>query len=244
MVNTFMLQSDGRPSDLTCSYDRTELLADGIVHAIGVVLALLGSILLIIVSRYSTQGLKTASVLIYAAGLLAMLGLSAAYNMWPVSPRKWLLRRFDHYAIYLLIATTYTPFIAQMKAEMTTVVLLLGVWSVAIMGIVLKLALPGAARPIIHRTLSASRLERHDGLRARCGHIAEVNLMADRGRRHAVLGRSCISSLGETSISEGDLALLRADRCPLSLHSGTRLCGLGSDVGPQPTTRYSVLGPR
>jgi hemolysin III len=63
--------------------------------------------------------------------------------MWPVSPRKWLLRRFDHAAIYLLIAATYTPFIAQMKVEIATVGLLLAVWCLAIVGMVLKLALPG-----------------------------------------------------------------------------------------------------
>jgi hemolysin III len=141
MVSTFM-QSDGRPSRLTWNYDRRELLADGVVHAIGVGLALVGAILLIIASSDSTQVGK-ASVLIYAAGLLTMLGLSAAYNMWPVSPSKWLLRRFDHSAIYLLIAATYTAFIAHMKVEMATVGLLLAVWCLAIIGIVLKLALPG-----------------------------------------------------------------------------------------------------
>ena len=40
-----------------------------------------------------------------------MLVLSATYNLWPVSRAKWVLRRFDHSAIYLLIAATYTPFI-------------------------------------------------------------------------------------------------------------------------------------
>jgi len=35
--------------------------------------------------------------------------------MWPVLRAKWVLRRFDHSAIYLLIAGTYTPFLAQMK---------------------------------------------------------------------------------------------------------------------------------
>jgi hemolysin III len=63
--------------------------------------------------------------------------------MWPVSPSKWLLRRFDHSAIYLLIAATYTAFISHMKVEMATVGLLLAVWCLAIIGIVLKLALPG-----------------------------------------------------------------------------------------------------
>jgi hemolysin III len=141
MVSTFM-QSDGRPSGLSWNYDREELLADGVVHTIGVGLALIGAVLLIILSGDSTQVVKTA-VLIYAAGLLTMLGISAAYNMWPASPRKWLLRRFDHSAIYLLIAATYTPFIAQMKVEIATIGLLLAVWCFAIVGIVLKLALPG-----------------------------------------------------------------------------------------------------
>jgi hemolysin III len=112
------------------------------VHTIGVGLALIGAVLLIILSGDSTKVVKTA-VLIYAAGLLTMLGISAAYNMWPASPRKWLLRRFDHSAIYLLIAATYTPFIAQMKVEIATIGLLLAVWCFAIVGIVLKLALPG-----------------------------------------------------------------------------------------------------
>ena len=79
----------------------------------------------------------------YVAGLLAMLGLSAAYNLWPVSPRKWLLRRFDHSAIYILIAATYTPMIMQIKDQMFGLALLAGVWSVAIIGIVLKLFWPG-----------------------------------------------------------------------------------------------------
>jgi hemolysin III len=143
MVSELVYQSNRRPLELPWNYDRTELLADGVVHAIGFGSALVAVAFLLDLTFESTQGLKTASVLIYVAGLLAMLGLSAAYNMWPVSPRKWLLRRFDHSAIYLLIAATYTAFIAQMKVEMTLGLLLLGIWSVAIVGIVVKLAFPG-----------------------------------------------------------------------------------------------------
>jgi hemolysin III len=60
-----------------------------------------------------------------------MLGLSATYNLWPVSPRKWLLRRFDHSAIYLLIAATYTPFITQVRDREFAIVFLGGVWGLA-----------------------------------------------------------------------------------------------------------------
>src|SRR3712207_6864421 len=45
-------------------------------------------------------------------------------NLWPVSPVKWILRRFDHSAIYLLIAGTYTPFFTQMKAGMGSLTLM------------------------------------------------------------------------------------------------------------------------
>jgi hemolysin III len=81
--------------------------------------------------------------LVYITGLVTMLALSAAYNMWPVSPAKWVLRRFDHSAIYLLIAGTYTPFLAQMKSALASTGLGVGVWLSAAIGMALKLALPG-----------------------------------------------------------------------------------------------------
>jgi hemolysin III len=69
--------------------------------------------------------------------------LSATYNLWPVSRTKWVLRRFDHSAIYVLIAATYTPFIMELSDSVTALALLVGVWCVAIFGIVLKLGWPG-----------------------------------------------------------------------------------------------------
>ena len=74
---------------------------------------------------------------------MAMLVFSATYNLWPVSRAKWVLRRFDHSAIYLLIAATYTPFIMELRDSVMALALLIGVWCVAIFGIVLKLGWPG-----------------------------------------------------------------------------------------------------
>src|SRR6201999_1215699 len=87
--------------------------------------------------------INIVAVSIYVAGLLSMLVLSATYNLWPVSPTKWVLRRFDHSAIYVLIAATYTPFILELKNSVFSIALLVGVWCVAIFGIVLKLGWPG-----------------------------------------------------------------------------------------------------
>src|ERR1700751_5551576 len=124
-------------------YDRAELIADGIVHAIGVVFGLIAATVLIVLAAIYARAIDIVAASIYVAGLLSMLVLSATYNLWPVSRAKWVLRRFDHSAIYLLIAATYTPFITELKDSYFAIALLIGVWCVAIFGIVLKLAYPG-----------------------------------------------------------------------------------------------------
>ena len=125
------------------NYDRAELIADGIVHGIGVFCGLVAATVLIVLTAVYATPLEVAVVSVYVAGLLTMLVLSATYNLWPVSRAKWVLRRFDHSAIYVLIAATYTPFITQMKDSIFAIALLIGVWCLAMVGIVIKLAFPG-----------------------------------------------------------------------------------------------------
>ena len=138
-----MTDASGRPLRLFRDYDRAEITLDAVVHGVGLVLGIVGTAVLIAFTLRSPAVGDLPVAIVYATGLLAMLGFSAAYNLWPVSRIKWLLRRFDHSAIYLLIAATYTPFIAQMKNGLLATTLLAGVWTVAAVGIVLKLALPG-----------------------------------------------------------------------------------------------------
>lgn len=125
------------------NYDRAELIADGVVHRIGIFCGVVAATVLIVLTAIYATGFQIAVVSVYVAGLLAMLVLSATYNLWPVSRTKWVLRRFDHSAIYVLIAATYTPFIAEMKDSIFAIALLGGMWCVAIAGIVIKLVFPG-----------------------------------------------------------------------------------------------------
>ncbi|AXS42787.1 hemolysin III family protein [Breoghania sp. L-A4] len=123
--------------------DRVEKIADAVVHVIGLALALAGTGALLVYAFGVADAALYAAVVIYLAGLIASLAASSLYNIWPNSQVKWLLRRLDHSAIFLLIAGTYTPFIAQMPANATSTALFIGVWAVAAIGIVLKLAFPG-----------------------------------------------------------------------------------------------------
>jgi hypothetical protein len=130
------------PGQISWNYDRAEIIADGVIHAAGIVLGLVGAIAITIVALNVPQ-IETASIVVYAVSLITTLVLSATDNMWPISPTKWLLRRFDHSAIYLLIAGTYTTFLALMKSGIASVTLGIGVWCTAVIGMVLKLTLPG-----------------------------------------------------------------------------------------------------
>lgn len=120
-------------------YTPKELWADGAIHVLGVVLAIAGAAAFV-AEMGGRIGLgEMAAGGVYLATLLFSICASAAYNIWPVSRTKWLLRRADHSAIYLLIAGTYTPFMVQMS----TWAMLVLVWSIALFGVALKLLKPG-----------------------------------------------------------------------------------------------------
>jgi len=124
-------------------FRRAELWADGAIHVLGVALGL-GAVTTLIVQVASSAPLfDLLPVTIYGAALLAVLIVSATYNMWPISPRKWFIRRFDHSAIYVLIAGTYTPFLMKLSASIFAQALLAIVWLAAAAGVAIKVALPG-----------------------------------------------------------------------------------------------------
>jgi len=123
--------------------DRAEFVADALVHAVGCALGLAGACTLLSVASNSTTPAEWVSLVLYLFGLLSMLGLSAAYNLLPPGRATVTLRSLDHSAIYLMIAGTYTAFLAQMKSEPAPGGLLIAIWITAVIGIALKLLLPG-----------------------------------------------------------------------------------------------------
>ena len=124
-------------------FTQGELVADGVIHAAAILAAIVGLAVLIGYVAARRSGLELSAVAIYGIGLLSMFGFSAAYNMAPPSSLKWLLRRFDHSSIYLMIAGTYTPLLTLISDSFWAITLALVVWTGALFGIVLKVALPG-----------------------------------------------------------------------------------------------------
>ena len=120
-----------------------ELLADGIVHALALLAGLIAFPLLLF-HALTSAGIGTfAALAVYAAGFFLMWGFSLAYNMTPPSALKWLLRRFDHSMIYVMIAGTYTAVIPHLDSAAWAWVLGVVVWTGAALGIIVKVVLPG-----------------------------------------------------------------------------------------------------
>ncbi len=118
-----------------------ERAADRVVHVVGIGLGIAGAIAIVLVTAIDGGPGDLAPILIYTAGLLAMLGCSAAYNVFHASGRREWLRRFDHAAIFAMIAGTYTPFTTRLEGSWAFG-LTAAIWAVAAAGIALKLWQP------------------------------------------------------------------------------------------------------
>ena len=118
---------------------REEWLADVIVHAVGIVLAVIGCVVLVATAANSGSVKLTAALIVYSAGLLAMLGCSALYNSNTNEKLSKLLERFDLSGIFVMIAASYTPFmLAKLDGPMAWTVLA-AVWVVALSGVAMNL---------------------------------------------------------------------------------------------------------
>jgi hemolysin III len=118
---------------------RNEILADAIVHGLGIAAALVG-VTALLQESFATAG-PVGSVSLYAFGLLAMLGCSAAYNLLHNLRCRELLKRLDYAAIFFMVAANYTPFTTEALHGAWSIGLTAAVWAIAIAGIAAKLFL-------------------------------------------------------------------------------------------------------
>jgi len=121
--------------------------ADLVVHIVGLTLALVGGIVLLTLAVRAGSISKVVGVSIYAAGILAMLAFSTAYNFARPQYRP-VLRRLDHAGIFLMIAGSYTPFTTQSLTGGWAWGMTAAVWSIAGLGALGKLFLPGMGRKL------------------------------------------------------------------------------------------------
>jgi hemolysin III len=115
--------------------------ADLVVHVVGLTLASIGGVVLLVLAVQARSISELVAVSIYAAGLVAMLAFSTAYN-FASARRQPQLRRLDHAGIFLMIAASYTPFTTLTLKGLWAWGMTAAVWSIAGLGIAGKLFLP------------------------------------------------------------------------------------------------------
>jgi hemolysin III len=117
----------------------------GVSHAFAALASLMGVIALWKVSHGDWT--KRISMLVFGASLVALYASSATYHLgrWRGAVYTW-FRRVDHAMIFVLIAGTYTPFCVNVLEGRERLVMLALIWSVAAIGVGLKLFLPFLSR--------------------------------------------------------------------------------------------------
>lgn len=109
---------------------------------------MVGSVALVGVAAGAADRAILSASVVYSVSLLAMLGSSAAYNLATGSPRRGLLRRIDHAAIFLMIAGTYTPFTTCRLHGPWAIGMTAAVWTGAGTGAIAKLICPHRAEQV------------------------------------------------------------------------------------------------
>jgi len=119
-----------------------ERIAEWVVHVIGIVAALVACAFLLIAIPENAGALHMGAIAVYGLGVLAMIIASAIYNLTGEGSHRWLLRRFDHAAIFVMIAGSCTPIAAIGIGGAWGAALLVVVWCTALVGLAFKLFFP------------------------------------------------------------------------------------------------------
>ena len=116
-----------------------EEIANGISHGLGLLLALVALPVLLFAASGSGSVYFIVGVCVFGATMVLLYLASTLYHSLTHEAAKQLFRLFDHTAIFLLIAGTYTPFALGVLRGPWGWSLLAAVWALAIVGITLKI---------------------------------------------------------------------------------------------------------
>ena len=128
------------------SYTVAEEIAHAVTHGLGLVLSVAGLVVLVTMASVYGDVRHVVGCAVFGATLVLLYTASTLYHGIGHGPAKLILRKFDHAAIFLLIAGSYTPFALVSLAGPTGLALLATVWGLAALGIALHLLLPHRAR--------------------------------------------------------------------------------------------------
>ena len=127
-------------------YSATEERINIYTHGLGALASVIGLVCLILRAAREAAVLPLIGFTVFGSSLVLLYLTSTLYHRSTVIERRKRLRVFDHAAIYVLIAGTYTPFCLLTLQGQTGWTIFLVSWGLAIAGIILKVFYTGRFR--------------------------------------------------------------------------------------------------
>jgi len=115
-----------------------EEIFNSITHGIGTLLSIAALVMLIVFAVMKGDAWHVVSFTIYGSTLVLLYLCSTLYHTFTKEKLKNLFARFDHAAIFLLIAGTYTPFLLTVLRGTLGWTLFGIIWGVALVGVVIR----------------------------------------------------------------------------------------------------------
>jgi hemolysin III len=123
--------------------DMRDEIASALTHGVGAAAALAGGAVLITLTALHGDGWQLGAAIVFGVTLLLLYIASTLYHAIQHPVAKARLKVFDHCAIYLLIAGTYTPFTLIGLRGPWGWGLFTAIWTLAVAGVIFKLFYTG-----------------------------------------------------------------------------------------------------
>lgn len=120
-------------------YTKKEEIANGITHGLGVIFGIVAVTILLFMAINERNVPRIVSFSIYGACIILMFLSSTLYHSFTIERVKQILRVFDHSSIFLFIAGTYTPIALLALQGKLRLIILIGIWIIALLGITFKI---------------------------------------------------------------------------------------------------------
>lgn len=130
------------------SYTLSEQIANSVIHGIGLVAAIIAGSVLVTLTAQVAGVREVVSVAVFSVTAVLLFTASTLYHSIPHPRAQHVLKVLDHCAIFLLIAGTYTPFtLVGLRGGWGWGLFAL-VWTLAVLGIAIKLFFTGRFRVV------------------------------------------------------------------------------------------------
>jgi len=123
-------------------YSAKEEMLNAITHGIGILFSIVGLVVLVAFASINGSPTLIVSCAVFGTSLIFAYSSSTLYHAVTNEKTKKIFRKFDHAAIYLLIAGTYTPVVLVLLDGVWGLTIFSIIWATAIFGVVLKFAYP------------------------------------------------------------------------------------------------------